>query len=429
MMTLATTPPCPPQERPHDDPLMGCIDALLSKGVPFLKFPEPLEGQFLRDALEARRTHYLISGLLALLIYNGFLIADYLMVPDVFEMALRFRLYYLTPVGLVLLFLGTRVNWPIVKSAPPIVYEVIVVATGLYAAATLAFILSETHSPYAPLYHVGFSVVVMYGNIVQRVRFWYAVVFSLTLLAMHVTGVVLMDNFPPRLVWPIMSLVGATAIFSLTANYTMERDERRRYLLTLRERGLVRELSRTHERMQALSHVDGLTGLYNRSHFQEYLENVWTRAQFDKSQVSVMMVDVDQFKRYNERYGHQAGDECLQHVAKVLQATLRRPDDSIARYGGEEFIAVLPNTELNYALLVAERVRQTVEALQMRHESSTASLVLTVSIGVATCRADFNLTAPDLIAVADRALQQAKREGRNRIGAQVMSTASSSPGA
>jgi diguanylate cyclase (GGDEF)-like protein len=403
------------QARRFDDPMMARIEALLSKGFIWMRFPEPLEQQFLRDAGDARRRHFLISGLLSLFVYNGFLLVDYLMARDVFDLAVQLRLYMFTPMSIALLLIGTRADWTIVKIVPPVVYEVIVVGTGLFAAASLAFILAETKSPYAHFYHVGFSVVIMYGNIVQRLRFWYAVLFAVAVMGIHISGVVLLDSFPPRLVWPIMSLVASTAAFSLAANYAMERDERKRYLLTLRERGVVRELTRAHDRLRELTHEDSLTGLYNRRHFQEYLAHVWERAQYDHSQVNVMMVDIDHFKKYNDRYGHQAGDECLRQVARALVANLRRPEDSVARYGGEEFVAVLPHTEPGYALLVAERVREAVEAMQIRHESSSTALVVTVSIGIASCQADFTRNESALMAAADTALYQAKREGRNRI--------------
>ncbi|MFT3856893.1 MAG: diguanylate cyclase [Aquabacterium sp.] len=412
----AQVPVRPARSRALEDPLMARIDQLLQKGFPLLNFLGALEDQFLRDMLDARRRHFLFSGLVALLLYNGFLIADYLMTPDVFDLAIRLRLFYLTPLALFLIFMGTRPNWAIVRNTPPVMYEVIIVGFGLLAAASLAAVLARTHSPYAHFYHVGFSVVIMYGNIATRLRFWYAVIFSLAVMGIHTYGVMqALQAFPPRLVAPIVTLVATTALFSLVANYTMERDERRRYLLMLRERGVVRELSQTYERLQTLAHIDGLTGLYNRRHFQEHLENVWGRAQYDKEVVSVMMVDIDHFKRYNDRYGHAAGDECLVKVAQAMQDVVRRPEDLTARYGGEEFIALMPYTDLAQAMKTAERVRQAVEALQLRHESSSASHFVTVSVGVACVRADFALKDAVLISAADHALQQAKREGRNRV--------------
>jgi diguanylate cyclase (GGDEF)-like protein len=129
---------------------------------------------------------------------------------------------------------------------------------------------------------------------------------------------------------------------------------------------------------------------------------------------------VDHFKKYNDRYGHPAGDECLKALAQVLKTHLRRPGDLIARYGGEEFIAVMPNTELHHAVMVAERIREELENLHIRHESSNASRVLTISIGVSCTRAGFDKITTGLISGADAALYQAKREGRNRVCAQIV---------
>jgi diguanylate cyclase (GGDEF)-like protein len=409
--------------RHDDEATLSLVGQVLDKGFALMRFPSPLEDQFLQDGALARRRHFLISGAIALMIYNGFLVVDYLMARDVFWLAVQLRLFLLTPVSMLGLYLFSRQDSLMVRALPPIVYEVIVVGSGLAAAASLAFILSETHSPFAHFYHVGFIVVIMYGNLVQRLRFWYAVVFSLALLGIHVSGVVLLHNVPPRVLWPIVLLVTSTAAFSLTANYAMERDERKRYLLTRRERGVVRELTQVHERLQELSRVDDLTGLYNRRYFQEYLHQVWARAQYDRSPVSILMVDVDHFKKYNDRYGHPAGDDSLRQVAKVLQAELRRPGDVIARYGGEEFIALLPQTDASFALIVAERVRHVIEALHIRHEGSSTSLSVTVSIGVAACAGDFMVREPMLIAAADQALYEAKREGRNRVCFQEMPSA------
>lgn len=409
----------------RDDPMMGRIDELLDKGFPLMRFPSALEQQFLLDLAEPRRRHFVISSFISLVIYNGFLVVDYLMTPDVFWLAVQLRILFFTPLSLFFIYLIWRKRGIFIHSLPPASLEVIVVSGGLIAAASLAFILSETHSPYVYYYHVGFVVVILYGNIVQRLRFWYAVMFTTSIWGIHVAGILLLGDFPERLLWPILSIIASAAVFGLMANYVMERDERKRYLLTLRERGMVRELTRTHERLRELSRVDSLTGLYNRRHFQDVLERVWERARFDGGHLSILMVDVDHFKKYNDRYGHPAGDECLAQIAKVLRQTLRRPDDLVARYGGEEFIALLPQTEANYAVLVADRIRAAVEALHMRHESSSASHFVTVSVGVASCRADFLMKSSALITAADKSLYQAKHEGRNRVCVQEIQRLSS----
>jgi diguanylate cyclase (GGDEF)-like protein len=411
----------PAPHRPASVPLhdagtdMVRLNQLLSSGFRSLRFPADLEARFLQDSSEQRLHHFLISGVISLLVYNGFLLVDYLMAADVFWLAVRIRLFIFTPLSIVALYASWRWARQLPKAVWPVLSEIVVLVSGLIAAASLAFILSATHSAMSHYYHVGFVVVIMYGNIVQRVRFWYAVLFSLSVLAIHVGGIFLLSTLPPQLLWPIVMMVLGTVVFTLYANYAMERDERKRYLLTLRERGLVKELGQAHEQLKALSRVDGLTRLYNRRHFQEYLQLIWERACYDGAPVAVLMVDVDHFKKYNDRYGHPAGDECLRQVAQVLMDKLRRPVDLVARYGGEEFIAVLPQSDEAYAMAVAERVRQAVEALQLRHEGSSSALVLTVSVGVASGTALFGQAPESLVARADQALYLAKREGRNRV--------------
>ncbi len=405
---------------PSADPLQADIRRLLKEGFPLMRFPPAMEAQFVADTSDARRRHFLVSGLIALVIYNGFLLVDFLMARDVFWLAVKLRTFLFTPAAAFSLYVFWDPSGWFRKHWPNAFCEVAVFASGLIGAASLAVILSETRSEFAHFYHVGFIVVIMYGNVVQRLRFWNAVVYSLAILGIHVAGILLLDSFPQRLLSPIISLVTSTVIFTLIANYIMERDERTRYLLTLKERGLVRELSLVHERLQQLSRSDGLTGLFNRRHFQDYFQSAWERAQYDHSPISVLMIDVDHFKKYNDRYGHPAGDECLRRVAQELEQHVRRPGDLVARYGGEEFIAVLPQADADAALAVAERARHALEALQMRHEASPTSSVVTLSVGVATCRADFLLKDTALLTAADEALYQAKNAGRNRVSARLL---------
>lgn len=412
--------PDPDPGRASEPDRMSQLNTLLDGGFRWMVFPPQLEEQFLRDGMPSRLRHFLISGLISLVIYNGFLLVDYLMARDVFSLAVELRLGFFTPISLSLLYLAWRRPQWVVRQLSPAAVEGVVLASGLTAAASLAYILSSTRSEYAHFYHVGFIVVMIYGNVVQRLRFWYAAVLSISLAAIHVVGVIVLPQFPQRLLWPIVSLVSSTALFTLSANYLMERDERRRYLLTLRERLLIEDLTRAHERLKELSRIDSLTGLHNRRHFQEYLEQIWARAQYDQHNMCILMVDVDHFKKYNDRYGHPAGDDCLKALAQVLKTHLRSPGDLIARYGGEEFIAVMPNTELHHAVMVAERIREALENLHIRHESSNASRVLTISIGVSCTRAGFDKITTGLVSGADAALYQAKREGRNRVCAQIV---------
>ena len=167
--------------------------------------------------------------------------------------------------------------------------------------------------------------------------------------------------------------------------------------------------------MQRLNSVDVLTGVSNRKHFNDYIEAEWKRAEREQSELSVLMIDVDDFKRYNDTYGHLAGDEVLRKVAEAIKESTVRPADLAARFGGEEFSVVLPATPIAGAHAVGEKVRRNVENLRVPHSASSAGGFLTVSVGGAATiprREDSFLV---VIETADVALYQAKQSGKNRV--------------
>lgn len=177
---------------------------------------------------------------------------------------------------------------------------------------------------------------------------------------------------------------------------------------------------RASEVLKRCSLEDPLTGLANRRRFDESFEQECRRALREKQTLSLFFVDIDFFKKYNDIYGHQAGDECLKVVAGGLKTSLNRAGDLIARYGGEEFVAILPNTELAGAIKIGETMRERVIQLAVPHEGSTIAPVVTISIGVVACSAFEDMRPLDIIEYADRALYEAKKEGRNRIRWQVV---------
>jgi diguanylate cyclase (GGDEF)-like protein len=179
------------------------------------------------------------------------------------------------------------------------------------------------------------------------------------------------------------------------------------------------DLGDMQKRLQMLSRMDALTGVYNRRHFDEYLEQVWQRAQHDQATLAIIMVDVDHFKLYNDHYGHQAGDSCLINIGKAMQDSLRRADDLVARFGGEEFVAVLPHASPEEAQVAAERLRSAIKALQMPHDASSTAPIVTVSVGLACGKANPGQLAMSMLVAADNALYQAKRDGRDRIVSQL----------
>ncbi|TVR85463.1 MAG: PleD family two-component system response regulator [Spirochaetaceae bacterium] len=177
-------------------------------------------------------------------------------------------------------------------------------------------------------------------------------------------------------------------------------------------------LKRKTDMLERYALLDGLTGIHNRRYFDEQLEKELARNLREGYPLSVIMMDIDHFKEYNDNYGHGAGDKCLQKVAHALTDTLSRPGDTLCRYGGEEFVVLLPDSDATGARVVAERLREAVEALSLTHEYSAASPVVTLSLGVASVEPAGQQKggAESLLKRADEALYAAKRAGRNRVG-------------
>jgi diguanylate cyclase (GGDEF)-like protein len=198
----------------------------------------------------------------------------------------------------------------------------------------------------------------------------------------------------------------AFALSFLIAGITISTRKMRRYLIESLE--LRYEISQ-------MAHIDALTGLANRRHFDIFIYQEWSKAQREGSPISMLMVDVDFFKLYNDVYGHQSGDQCLRRIAEAINKVTHRPSDLVTRYGGEEFAVILPNTPLHGAMKVAEQMRQDVGALLIEHSKSPVAHFVTVSIGVAVMTPGKDNQPNELVAASDEALYTAKNSGRNRI--------------
>ncbi len=175
------------------------------------------------------------------------------------------------------------------------------------------------------------------------------------------------------------------------------------------------EMQRQRDLLERLSSIDGLTGISNRRAFDQALEREWLRAQRHESPLSLLMIDVDLFKQFNDGYGHIAGDDCLKAVARTVADQAGRSADLVARYGGEEFACILPDTCRGGAIRVAEKIRQAVLALRIPHAFSTVSNQVTVSIGGAMTRPGSRVDPAELVRRADAQLYESKNAGRNRI--------------
>jgi two-component system chemotaxis family response regulator WspR len=174
------------------------------------------------------------------------------------------------------------------------------------------------------------------------------------------------------------------------------------------------KLLETNRELQRLTNVDGLTGLSNRRYFNERIDAEWSRAQRAQSSLSILMIDVDHFKLYNDTYGHLAGDDVLKAVAQTIEGNFKRPADLAARYGGEEFSVILPETAADDLQSLAGRLCGSVASLNIPHTGSSSSTVVTISVGGASTVPQRDESFAALIERADKALYEAKKAGRNR---------------
>ncbi|WP_339418573.1 MULTISPECIES: diguanylate cyclase [unclassified Pseudomonas] len=167
--------------------------------------------------------------------------------------------------------------------------------------------------------------------------------------------------------------------------------------------------------LKTIGLTDGLTGIHNRRMFDENLQRDWLQCARYGQYISILMIDIDHFKLYNDHYGHQKGDECLRAVANAVKHALRRPYDSVARYGGEEFSCILQNTDVTGAISVAQAMLEAVRAVGIEHVNSPAHEIVTVSIGIGTTIPTRGALAEELLNAADKELYKSKQAGRNRL--------------
>jgi diguanylate cyclase (GGDEF)-like protein len=250
------------------------------------------------------------------------------------------------------------------------------------------------------------TIVFLFITVVVRLRFWFAVTACTAIAAVQIAvpslaGLPVPGNVP---------LVLVTIVATLIANYQLERESRLNYLQRLLTRIQGAQLAVTVVQMRDLAQRDPLTGLGNRRALDTQLEALCEKGE----RFAVIMVDVDIFKAFNDCYGHVIGDDCLRRVAAMLRASLRNTSDQIARVGGEEFVVLLPQTSVEHACIMAERMRIAVSGLRIPHVASPDHVV-TISAGVIGSTA--SASAAGMLSGADKALYRAKSLGRNRVEA------------
>lgn len=381
---------------------LEAVEAIMGKGRRTIAFPAALEQQFDEDTQERRCARLRVGILVSAVLYNCFLIADWLLVPDVLRVATLLHFCLVTP---WMLFAA----WAMTKRPRSFVRECLAASVPLLIFLQIDYGFASTTSESAAHYQYVIIPTLLYANVsLHRLSFSFARAVTAAVVLCHAAVILLASYIAGPVAAMILVQIAICAYITLVANYTMERDLRRSYLFSLRDR-------LRHSQADAASRRDALTGLANRHHLDIELRKLWAAADGERpSLVSVILMDIDHFKRLNDRYGHGAGDLCLKRMASILTAELGAASEGVVRYGGEEFLVVLPAVQLVDAMRIAERIRRSVEKATIPNEGPGLFGVLTASFGVASASVD-ELTAAELIAVADTALYAAKHKGRNQI--------------
>jgi diguanylate cyclase (GGDEF)-like protein len=363
-------------------------------GFPWLTFSDELEREFRRTQLDATWSRLRISLSLAITIIILFSPAEATVLgPTLNRLPSMIHMWLMIPIlliGLAATFTPHRQ-----RVYPPLAFIVATILGLSVAAIQIVASLGGVSVLFPSLVMAAIFIYFMVG-----LNFYHALASNCIVMFSYLAvGAAL--GLPAREFGYHALVIVVVNLFGAVFAYIHEKTSRKRFL----EAGLLQEM---------VSH-DGLTGIQNRRTFDQHIQRVWQQAVRASERLTVLLIDIDCFKEYNDRYGHQAGDRCLRAVATSLSQCARRPLDFVARYGGEEFAIVLYETSREYVAEVLNQIQRAVADLNIPHESSRVASRLTVSIGAAFVLPGANRTYEGLIQLADEALYSAKEQGKNRV--------------
>jgi diguanylate cyclase (GGDEF)-like protein len=366
----------------------------LRMGFSWLTFDGPLETEFRRSNFDEHLVHIRVNLCLAMLISIAFSAMDSVVLgPELNRIPSTIHMLIIIPVLLIGLAASFSPQRQRIYAPLAIVAGTIL---GLSVAAIQVLATLGGISVLFPCLLLTIVFVYFMGGLI----FYHALAANVIVMLVYVAvGTALM--LPDReFSYDALAILAAN-LFCASVVYMHEKTSRLRFL----EACILREMVAR----------DGLTGIQNRRMFDQHIQRVWQQGVRNQQRVAVLLADIDCFKDYNDRYGHQAGDECLRAVAVSLSQCARRPLDFVARYGGEEFAVVLYEASREYVAEVLTRIQRSIAELNIPHDASRVASRLTISIGAAFVLPSDSRTLGGLIQLADEALYSAKEQGRNRV--------------
>jgi diguanylate cyclase (GGDEF)-like protein len=372
-----------------------------------LHFPPAVEDRFEAETRLERSRMLMTAGGAGLVIAGAFYFVLLALLPDVSDATSSIYLGTL-PLGLAAILL-MRMN-----PKPAVRESAIMLANLAYVGASL-YLLTVSRAPDASVLVASLAVLMVCSAIGAQLRFGYALVSTLLIVGAYAAAVDLRPNLDEAVRQTLKFSAVCIAAYGLLANWRLELEHRKAYLVDLKDRLQRHDAMRRTLELDELTRRDPLTGLANRRAYDTWLASVWSRAVAEGGRIGLIVVDIDRFKEYNEFCGHDAGDNCLKKIAVCLRDQLRGTSDQVARLGGEDFAVLLPGLTEETCADVAERLRLAVERLELPHLALGMGGILTVSCGVASHVVSPGSTPSSLYQAADTALYQAKVFGRNRV--------------
>jgi diguanylate cyclase (GGDEF)-like protein len=388
--------------------LQASIDEALARPERFPLMDARLRALF--DAAQATgaRPYNRIAIAISIVAFDLFLLTNMATVPSLVPLSAALRLGIATPLGLAFLVLDWRGRLQRFYDPALCVLAVSAIAITAFLATR---ILNPAGLPDAQAMPLILLVTGMCWRMKARVANTNAIVSTAIVILAEIDCPIVPRAQLGSMILTALSICAACLLFTSRLDWRDRRvfllnlnQQNRRALIAEQNSGLLREIQ-----------TDALTSIANRRCFDETLASAWQDAKCTGSALALIMIDVDHFKKFNDFYGHQAGDDCLRRVAAQLRNTARS-SDLVARYGGEEFTVILPRATIGMAAEMAERIRVAVAGLHLRHEGVGAHAIVTISLGVASAVPGSEPSARRLIEVADRRLYAAKQAGRNRVG-------------
>ncbi|TNW44230.1 GGDEF domain-containing protein [Acinetobacter baumannii] len=382
------------------------IDLLTTRGLNFVWFPKQLETIYRFQYQNGAAYEFRYRAPIILILYLFLSFGIYQVLPT--EQVLSWLSYY-SWVGIIVL-----IAWILSFIKKLNQWFDYYVGIGSSAAVAITFILINVleNGQDNVLFHAAmmYAIVIIYGAV--GMRFYTAIIAG---WVGGLIGILVSTYLNGDIDWTFLNRTYTFSSFlGMTLAYATDRQHRENYLQNCMIELNRIELMQQAQQLPLLSQQDALTGLANRRYLDETLDNEWRRALRHETPLTIMMVDIDFFKPYNDSLGHLKGDQCLKDIATAISSIAARSGDLVARYGGEEFLLLFPMTNAQQAKIQAERLMNAIKKIAIVHPCSSVSPYVTISVGVATTIPRLNDSISAFVSRADHALYQAKTNGRNQ---------------